>query len=655
MRNATWLCLVGALLLTLPTLAQQLKPDQIKPDPRMVNVPGTELYLLKVRPTKLFNWQGEAVTGYAELLNNGATAKTLTVRAWITNELDTVAGQQTSKVALPAFTRRKVDFTWKATLVAPYGHAMEIEVLLDGKVIAKGEDFFCSADNVWAVGIAGGHPVGYTADHVQNMAGIEAAVELFRTKYTNTFEKFFWAPDDFANMMPTKERWYSGQARYHEQLDRFKHMMDYGNQIGVLPTTYGKSIGSGTGARDVIREHPELINGYGGVMSFSPDTEELAKWDLEDSSWQSVGWANYNMNDPAVVQYGIDQIIGSTKMFGWAGVRFDGHFRAATGKQRVGDKYLDFTPDMADVQTAANQKALKDQMRKVNSRFVFGYNYGECDFGSRIIGNPRESIELCSGGGHIMDEYAKGNANAAHPYRRWADYAHAIAKSAEQARRLGGFYFPMVNPDGPLGHYQTIFTFAAGAHPNSTPYSIDHPYNAFATRYAGLLWDKGLKNIWNPCGIVIIGPGVLWEDYVREQRRDASHTRLVIHLINPPAQETATESQDLRDELRRRDQRRNEITAAADKAKTKPDYSELDNLPPVKLFPDPVKDIAVKIVPRALEGGPWVVRRAQLFDPETITATPLTVDASDPYFSQFSVPELKSWAVLVVDLERKEK
>lgn len=655
MRYATCLCLIGALLLALPTLAQQLKPDQIKPDPRMVNAPGTEMYLLKVRPTKLFNWQGEPVSGSIELLNNGAAAKTLTIRAWITNELDTVAGVQECKVALPAFTRLKVDFTWKAALVAPYGHAMEVEVRQDGKVIATGEDYFCSADNVWAVGIAGSHPVGYTADQVQDMAGIEAAVDIFRTKYTNTFEKFFWAPDDFANMMPTTARWYSGQVRYHEQMDRFKHLMEYGTRIGVLPTTYGKSIGSGSGARDAIRAHPELIQGYGGAMAFSPDTEELAKWDLEDSSWQSVGWAYYNMNDPAVVQYGIDQIIGSTKMFGWAGVRFDGHFQAAIGRQRVGDKYIDFTAEMADKQTAANQKTLKDQMRKVNPRFVYGYNYAECDFSGRIIDKPRETLELCDGGGHIMDEMAKGNYYPAHPYRRWADYAHLIAQSAEQVRRLGGHYFPMVNPDGPVGHYQTIFTFAAGAHPNSTPWSIDHPYNAFATRYAGLLWDKDLKNIWNPCGLIIIGPGVMWEDYVREQRLDATHTRLVIHLINPPAQETATESMAALEELRRRDQRRTAITDAANQAKAKPDYSELDNLPPVKLYPDPVKDIAVKIVPRALEDGPWVVRRARFFDPETTTVAPLSMDASDPYFSQLSVPELKFWAVLVIDLERKEK
>jgi hypothetical protein len=648
------LCLAAASI-SSPTLAQQkLMPYQVKPDPRMHNTAGSEIYLLRARPDKLFNQQGQPVQGSVAVLNNTEAAKRLTVRAWLVNGLDAVVGRQEKAVEIPALATGTLTFTWKAALVSPYGHALYVEVVQDGQVIAWADDYFVSHENVWAVGIAGGHPVGFTAEHVKDLAGIEAAVERFRTRYTNTFEKFFWAPDDFADMTPTSEKWYSGQARYHEQLDRLKHLCTYGVQVGVLPTTYGKSIGSGSGARDVIREHPELVYGYAGVMAFSPDTEELAKWDHEDGAyWQSTGWAHYNMNDPAVVRHGIEEIAQSTKQFGWAGVRFDGHFRARTGKQRVGEQTVDVTADMADRQTAANQQALKARMRTVDPRFVFGYNYGECDFTGRLVDNPRESLELCADGGHIMDEYAKQNAGAAHPFRKWADYAHAMVKSSEQTRRLGGHYFPMVHSAGPVGRYQNILTFAAGAHPNGTPQSTDHPYNAFATRYAGVLWDAALRNVWNPCGLVIVGPGLWWEDYVREQRLDATHTRLIIHLINPPLQETATESQAALDELNRRDKRKWEIKAAADKAKATPDYSELEKLPPVPLYPAPKTDIAVKLVPRAL-GGAWTITRTLLLDPETATMTPLAVDTTDRYFSQVRVPAVKFWAVLVVDLEGHE-
>lgn len=534
-----------------------------------------------------------------------------------------------------------------------YGQALAVELLADGKVTATGGDVFSCADNVWSVGIAGNHPIAFTAEHVKDLAGVEAAVERFRDHHINTFEKFFWAPDDFAEMTPDQPEWFSGQARYHENLERLKHLCAYGRQIGVLPTTYGKSVGSGSAARDFIRANPEMIYGYGGVMDFSPDTEDLARWNKDEKPyWQACYWANYNMNDPAVVQHGITEIINSTKQFGWAGVRFDGHFRARTGKQRVGDKIVDFSPEMADAQTAANQKALKEQMRAVDPRYVYGYNFAECDFHGRLIDNPRESLELCAGGGHIMDEYSKQNAGASHPFRKWTDYAHLLATSAEQVRRLGGHYFPMVFSTGAVGRYQNIFTFAAGAHPNGMP--GDHPYNAFATRYAELLWGENVRNLWNPCGLVIVEPGVLWEDYVRIQRLDKQRQRLIVHLINPPAHETATETQAAVNELARRDRRKAELKTAADKAKTTPDYSELEKLPPVQLNPGPKAEIAVKLVRQALDDGPWKVSRALQLDPETGKQTPLAADATDPYFIQFRVPEVKFWGVVVIELARKE-
>ena len=70
-----------------------------------------------------------------------------------------------------------------------------------------------------------------------------------------------------------------------------------------------------------------------GVMEFGADTEELARWQTLDEpgkGWQSCNWAFYNMNDPDVVRYGIDELIGSMKQFGWAAVRFDGHFGPST-------------------------------------------------------------------------------------------------------------------------------------------------------------------------------------------------------------------------------------------------------------------------------------------------------------------------------------
>jgi len=104
-------------------------------------------------------------------------------------------------------------------------------------------------------------------------------------------------------------------------------------------------------------------------------------------------------------------------------------------------------------------------------------------------------------------------------------------------------------------------------------------------------------------------------------------------------------------ELKRRNDRRREIAVKAGEKKEAPNYSELDGLPPVKLEPDPRTQVAVRVAPDAL-GREWRVSRALLLDPETATQAALPVDVSDPYFWELKVPELKFWAVVVLDLER---
>lgn len=656
------LSILPRIIVILGLVAQQahaqnaIDPKTIKKNPRVTNVTGYNyepeagVMLAEVRPERLFYFTGENVNGVVTLSNPTKESKSVQVRAWLEQGLDRKTAVQTKDVTVASNSSQTVTFAWPAKEVAKYGQSLIVELVANGKVTGTGGDCFSSADNVWRVGIAGGHPVAWTAAHVKDLAGIERSVDVFRDNYVNTFEKFFWAPDDFAKMTVESPEWYSGQARYHENLDRLKHMCEYGRKIGVLPTTYGKSIGSGSAARDFIRANPEMIWGFGGVMDFSPDTEELAKWDVvPEKPWQSTAWANYNMNDPAVVQHGIDQIIASSKQFGWAGVRFDGHFQARTGKVRVGDKIVDFSPDDADRQTAANQKALKDQTLKVFPDYVFGYNFANCTLDQRFQSNLREAIELCQGGGHIMDEYAKANAGGNHPYRKWADFSLMMVRQTEQVRRLGGELFPML-AGGQVGWYQTIFTLTAGAHPNNQ--HIPQSLGRFATRNGELLWGSNLRNVWNPLGMVIIRPGVMWENFVREERLDDRHKRLIIHLVNPPLQESATETALLEKESNSRQQKRFKITDEAKKKNVTADYSELDRLPPIQLEPKPQNNIAVRIVPAAMEGR-WDASRALLLSADDGSRTELMLDKSDPYFWQVTVSELKYWSMIVIELEAK--
>jgi len=641
--------MLGAALTTFGQAADKPSVAAVTPSPRVRNDKPDALLLIEARPEKLFNFTGEPVRASVVLANPGTAARAATVKVWLEQGLDRKAHEQVRQVSVPAGGVETLVFSWPPEAITPFGQAFAVSVEVDGLVVATGGEVFTTADNVWRVGWAGGHPVAFTAEHVKDLAGIERAVDAYRDRYVTTFEKFFWAPDDFAEMTPDKPEWFSGQARYHENLERLIHMCAHGLKVGVLPTTYGKSIGSGPAARDFIRAHPEMVFGYGGAMIFFPDTEDLARWDKDEKPyWQAVAWAQYNMNDPAVVQHGIDEIIRSTKQFGWAAVRFDGHFQARTGKQRVGDEVVEFSRDDADGQTAANQRALKEQARAVFPRYAFGYNFANCMLDQLFQTNLREAIELCRDGGHIMDEYAKQNTGGAHPFRRWADFSLLLVREAEQVRRLGGELFPMTGGDSLVGRYQGIFALVASAHPNCGNPVVAH--SRFATRHGELLWARNLHNIWNPLGLVVAPQGVMWENFVREQRIDATHRRLMIHLVNPPAQETAVETARIEKEVADRARQRAAIKAAADAAKTAPDYAAVDSLPPLQVAPLPQHDIPVRIVPEALEGR-WKATRAVLLSPDAGTVGELPLDTADPYFWQVIVPELEYWSLVVIELE----
>jgi hypothetical protein len=248
-----------------------------------------------------------------------------------------------------------------------------------------------------------------------------------------------------------------------------------------------------------------------------------------------------------------------------------------------------------------------------------------------------------------MDEYAKANAGGNHPYRKWEDFALLMVRQAEQVRRLGGELFPML-AWGQVGWYQTIFTLAAGAHSNAQ--HIPSSLGRFATRNGELLWGANIRNIWNPLGLVVVRPGIMWENYVREERLDKRRKRLIVHLINPPAQESATETLRLEKEEQERKQKRFKIAEEAKKNNTAPDFSELDSQPPILLEPKPQSNIAVRIVPEAMEGK-WNASRAFLLSADDGSRTEIPIDKSDPYFWQVMVPELKYWSIIVIELEKK--
>ena len=219
-------------------------------------------------------------------------------------------------------------------------------------------------------------------------------------------------------------------------------------------------------------------------------------------------------------------------------------------------------------------------------------------------------IELCRGGGLIMNEAIHEAEGVQHPLHRWDVYAPSVANDAEAIKKLGGYYGPILSSeDSADGRYTNIFAYAAGAHPY-----YHHHWGAFITRYSAFVWDNALTRVHTPENIVQVPSSVWWREWVYERPLDKRHKQLIVHLINPPAHPTVGEGK-------------------------KP-----EDVPP------PLKDIEIRVLPTLLDG--WVPVRATRLNPEPMRQDAVPMQATEGVY-QLTVPEVKLWNILVIDLEQQ--
>jgi len=222
---------------------------------------------------------------------------------------------------------------------------------------------------------------------------------------------------------------------------------------------------------------------------------------------------------------------------------------------------------------------------------------------------PRESTELCRGGGLIMNEYINQAGSVQHPLHRWETYAASVAEDVEAIKKLGGYYGPILSSENSAdGRYTNVFAYAAGAHPY-----YHHHWGAFITRFSAFVWDKALARVRTPDNLVLAPESVWWRHWVFERPMGRRHKQLIVHLINPPA---------------------------------KPNVGEG---PKPEDVPPPVKQVMVRVLPTLL-GGFRPVRATRL-SPEPLLQEPVVVRPVEGTW-QLDVPEVALWNILVIDLEK---
>jgi hypothetical protein len=510
--------------------------------------------VMRARTGKIFYKPGESADAEVTLVNTADKPQGLEVRCYEVTEFSEsrLLGSQTVEVPVGGTNTFRFPFTVGRM---EYGRDFHVELVQDGRVVETCSDPFGAADSVWKVAIGGNPsgPVGSSALYSEQ-ASLDQIRE-FRNDYVNCWEKYFWAPDDWGDLTPTAgATWVSCQARRVENTEKIKLQVEESHRLGIHVLTYGKCMAGGEPGWEMARAKPQwfLTDIYGRTMG-----RPAAVWDFDH--WQAAQkfkyrdftydwtyrWVDLRRLD--ALDHGIDELLASTKQFGWDGVRFDsGGFRA---------HFVEGLFNGYDPVNTRNMKRMKERLWKAYPDFLFGYNTDNTiskdrAYPLRVGEMSHEMREMLAGGGIWMGEAIKGFANGSITYKTWSQCAIDESKCVRAVKQAGGHFCYLFSTGSSV---RNAYQFAIGVMIGAHPYGGEHVnapgsenWGRFLTRWSGLLWDHRLRPLENAGQVVSVQSPrpVWWNEFANERVISPKRKQVVVHLLNPPLEDEIAKAGD---------------------------------------------------------------------------------------------------------------
>jgi len=332
-------------------------------------------------------------------------------------------------------------------------------------------------------------------------------------------------PSDFDCLTPHGDKWWSGQPAYNTSKPNIVAVLKAFHAHGIRAVTYGKAAAGGVVGYENFRRRPDLpgyTDGRPWLESYdaayldwmeslgppkpgekrpvpgTPDEMEkagyrgsgrFAPYTKGGSCWCSV-W--YSCTRDETLDIGVNELIGSSKMFGYDGVRFDGEFFAARHRTLDGSFVAgeDFDAEAANVRLV---RRMKETIHRSCPGYLFGYNAGTSIDWAIVEDNvPASFREKCESDGLIANEALAFPGDIP-----WLDYVRSVAREAEIVRHYGGDHATYPFDRSGNRPYNFIVNFALRSHVMGSyegPGFDNADLNRFGTRFAALLWDRGLRS-----------------------------------------------------------------------------------------------------------------------------------------------------------------
>ena len=431
------------------------------------------------------------------------------------------------------------------------GHALVAHyVSEDGQDIHEAAEYFNIADNFYRVAIHALSPFHqYTFRSEEQM---RRDVLATRRNYVNCREIFFWAEEDMVEMSPADDHWFSGQTCYHMCKRGLQNYIRLAHEQGLSVATYGKFIMSGYLGWRRAYEYPfdhKRQYRFGLGMWEGSDVPSLDRFRNKEFVGPAPKTGGLFENDhgrlpfmpikpdptPRNVRAAAEEMMRSVEMFGWDGVRWDGHPR---GNGSWGNSCGGVRGNMYDYNGHRKTQLLvhyfKDLVSAKCPKFRHGYNY------LHIQDRPHydwahedfELDELCRGGGLLMNESIRKS------HGRTFDWlARNLQVEGDLVRERGGFLLAIsadhVSPRDTL--VESILYFAAGCRPMIGA-AGNRLINRYGTRYSRYTFDETLRRLIRPEALLhpVAETRLWWDPFVYETRPQDGRAQLVVNLINVP-------------------------------------------------------------------------------------------------------------------------
>ena len=427
------------------------------------------------------------------------------------------------------------------------GYALVAEyVSADGADRSEAAEYFNIAASYNRVAIFGS--VGHTRDCTLTDDEIRKAVSAAHSEYINSCEYFAWAEDDMVAMSPDSDYWFSGQTSYHMNKPTIQNQIRIAHEQGVAIVSYGKFVMSSYPGWKTAYDYPNDHRGqynypigmWEGVNVTILDrfrNKEYVPYSYRpgvtgnafNAWWQEFLPINPDAT-PRMTRIAAEAMMRSVEMFGWDGIRWDGHPRVGGQCGSSGTYEL-----AAARRTQALVHYFKDIVNAKYPHFGHGYNY--------LLIEPKKSYEwavedyeldeVARGGGLLMNE-SIGNSSSGWTFE---SIARNLQVEGDLSRERGGYYLGISYAKSPRDNViEGALWAAGGARLYGSIFSRE--VRRYLTRYSQYTFDENLRRLVTPEKVLApqAETKLWWQPFVYETPLVNGKRQLVVNLLNLPQQ-----------------------------------------------------------------------------------------------------------------------